>query len=97
MKKASVHNIKVTSNEDPATLFTLQEILGKGAYGSVYKAVGTGLGGNPAGTVAIKIISLDVKDAIDDVRAEIEILSECKHPNIVNYLGSYYKDGNLWV
>jgi len=86
----------VTSSEDPECLFTLQEMLGKGSYGHVYKAVG--IVGTYAGrTVAIKIISLDVKEALDDVRAEIEILAECHHPNIVNYLGSYYKDGNLWI
>lgn len=86
----------LSSSEDPTKLFTLQEILGKGSYGTVYKAVGTGIGGM-VDTVAIKIIALDAKDDLEDVRAEIEILAECNHPNIVNYLGSYQKDGNLWI
>jgi serine/threonine protein kinase len=81
------------STEDPKQLFTLQEKLGKGAYGHVYKAANKTTGE----TVAIKIISLDVSDSLDDVRREIEILSECHHPNIVNYLGSYLKGNDLWV
>lgn len=48
-------------------------------------------------TVAIKIIAIDDPQALEDVRKEIRILSECNHPNIVKYLGSYFKDQNLWV
>jgi serine/threonine protein kinase len=59
----------------------------------VYKAVNRRTGD----VVAIKIISIDATDVLDDVRKEIQILSECHHENIVNYLGSYFKDDNLWV
>jgi serine/threonine protein kinase len=31
------------------------------------------------------------------VRKEIKIMSECNHPNIVNYFGSYFKNDNLWI
>ena len=29
--------------------------------------------------------------------AQIEILKQCEHENIVNHRGSYYKDGSLWI
>ena len=45
----------------------------------------------------MKVISIDATDVLEDVRKEIRILSDCNHPNIVNYLGSYFKDDNLWV
>jgi len=59
----------------------------------VYKAVNRRTGE----VVAIKIISIDAPDVLADVRQEIQILSECHHENIVNYLGSYFRDDNLWV
>ena len=48
--------------------------------------------------VAIKTIPLEEgEDAIEDIRKEIAILKDCSHPNIVKYLGSFFKDDNLWV
>jgi serine/threonine protein kinase len=38
-----------------------------------------------------------ILQALNDVRREIKILSECNHPNIVKYYGSYFKEENLWV
>ena len=93
-EKIQALNLPVFSSEDPSELFTLQEKLGKGSYGHVYKAIKKGT----AVPVAIKIISInETDDGLNDVRKEIKILSECNHPNIVNYLGSYFKDDNLWV
>ena len=92
-EKIQALNLPVFSSEEPTELFTLQEKLGKGSYGHVYKAIRKGT----ADPVAIKIISISETDALNDVRKEIKILSECNHPNIVNYLGSYFKDDNLWV
>ena|SRR3990167_3935889 len=83
------------STEDPTELFTLQERLGKGSFGEVFKAVGKT--NKFVGTVAIKIVTIDADEGLADVRHEIQILAECNHPNIVSYLGSYYRDNNLWV
>lgn len=79
--------------EDPLTLFDIQEKLGKGSYGSVYKARHK----DTSDIVAIKIIALDDTETIKDVRREIEILSECDDPHVVKYFGSYYRDETLWV
>lgn len=79
--------------EDPRTLFELQAKLGKGSYGSVFKARNI----KTAEIVAIKIVNLDDEEALEDVRREIEILSECDDPNIVKYYGSYLRADYLWV
>ena len=59
---------------------------GKGAYGTVYKAVEVETGE----IVAIKVISL-VDQPPEDFRLiekEIEFLASCNHPNVVRYLVS---------
>jgi serine/threonine protein kinase len=49
--------------------------------------------------VAVKIISLEDESALSDVCKEIEALQQCKHPNIVNYIGSHVglEDNTLWI
>ncbi|KAK5576892.1 hypothetical protein RB653_001829 [Dictyostelium firmibasis] len=79
--------------DDPQTIYHIQERLGKGSFGQVFKAVHIANGK----VVAIKIISLDDQEAIKDVRKEISILAECNDPNIVQYFGSYFKDHQLWI
>lgn len=97
------------SKEDPSAIYELQEKLGKvpvsacaapsaytcaqGSYGSVF--LGRQLKNSEM--VAVKVISIDDPQTLEDVRREIRILSECNHPNIVKYYGSYFKDQNLWV
>eukprot|EP00164_Ancoracysta_twista_P002618 GFYU01003484.1.p1 GENE.GFYU01003484.1~~GFYU01003484.1.p1 ORF type:complete len:722 (-),score=174.42 GFYU01003484.1:127-2169(-) len=84
----------LVSNEDPSERFELVERLGKGSFGSVYKARNKTTGE----LVAIKLVSLsDSDDGLDDIRREIKVLRECNHPNVVKYYGSYFKDDNLWI
>eukprot|EP00698_Gefionella_okellyi_P000233 TRINITY_DN10198_c0_g1_i1.p1 TRINITY_DN10198_c0_g1~~TRINITY_DN10198_c0_g1_i1.p1 ORF type:complete len:450 (-),score=114.11 TRINITY_DN10198_c0_g1_i1:102-1451(-) len=81
------------SREDPTRLFELFELLGKGSFGSVYKArrIATGA------TVAVKLLPMDDDESIEDVRKEISILKDCNHPNVVKYFGCYVKDDKLWI
>ncbi|KAJ3424488.1 sterile20-like kinase [Anaeramoeba flamelloides] len=81
------------SKADPALLFELIEELGKGSYGSVYKARQKGTGE----IVAVKMISLEEDEGLDDIKIEIEILKKCKHKNIVKYIGTYFKEETLWI
>lgn len=46
--------------------------------------------------VAIKVLEVEGED-YTELQKEINILKECKSPYIVEYRGSFEKDGNIWV
>jgi serine/threonine-protein kinase 24/25/MST4 len=46
--------------------------------------------------VAIKVLEVEGED-FTELQKEINILKECKSPYIVEYRGSFEKDGNIWV
>ncbi|THG13295.1 hypothetical protein TEA_029131 [Camellia sinensis var. sinensis] len=80
--------------EDPTTKYELLNELGKGSYGSVYKARDI----RTSELVAIKVISLcEGEEGYEEIRGEIEMLQQCSHPNVVRYLGSYQGEEYLWV
>lgn len=81
--------------EAPESL-DLVEKLGKGSYGSVYRARYRETGE----TVAAKRIVLPRQDeeGYRAVQREISMLQECKHPNVVRYHGSHkIGDHVLWI
>lgn len=59
-------------------------LAGKGAYGTVYKALDRTNGTS----VAIKVIPLTEQDKEDfkQIQREIAFLADCNHPNVVRYL-----------
>lgn len=46
---------------------------------------------------AAKMCALEGEDDLSDFMIEIDILSECKHPNIVELHEAYFMEGKLWV
>ncbi len=46
---------------------------------------------------AAKICILEGEDDLSDFMIEIDILSECKHPNIVGLHEAFFINGKLWV
>jgi len=79
-------------SEDPLKYFTLQEKLGEGSYGSVYKAIRNSDGL----VVAIKQVPID--EDIEDLRQEIEVMKECSSDFITSYYGTYFKGvEEIWV
>jgi len=81
------------------TLFRRLQTVGKGAYGSVHKAIHI-----PSGNVvALKIINFDEKSAeayvdVQDIQREVALLTELRDaPNITKYYGCYLDGPRVWI
>ncbi|XP_015914711.1 serine/threonine-protein kinase 10 [Parasteatoda tepidariorum] len=85
------NNIKF--NDDPELYWEIIGELGDGAFGKVYKAQNRENGK----LAAAKICELKGEDDLDDFTVEIDILSECKHDNIVELLEAYFYEAKLWI
>lgn len=46
---------------------------------------------------AAKICELKGEDELEDFTVEIDILSECRHKNIVQLYEAFFYEGKLWV
>ncbi|CAO2658538.1 Nn.00g062610.m01.CDS01 [Neocucurbitaria sp. VM-36] len=75
--------------------YQLGDCLGKGAFGSVYRALNWGTGE----TVAIKQVRLENLGAADlkNMEMEIELLKNLNHPNIVKYIGVVRSSESLYI
>ncbi|KAJ1971729.1 kinase that interacts with cdc31p [Dimargaris verticillata] len=77
-----------------AQRYRKDEFIGKGAYGSVYKAFD--LATNQV--VAIKILNLDTReDEVRDIQREIATLSQLNNKYITRYHGSFLHGTRLWI
>jgi serine/threonine kinase 3 len=77
--------------KDLTDVFEISSKIGKGSYGSVYKAYHRENGIE----AAVKKIPID-SDLLDIVK-EISIMQQCDSKNIVKYYGSYFKDNDLYI
>lgn len=75
--------------------YQLGDLLGRGASGSVYRALNFLTGE----TVAIKSVSLLSlpPSSLPDIMSEIDLLKNLNHPNIVKYKGFARDKDNLWI
>ncbi|KAJ3311913.1 hypothetical protein HDV04_003521 [Boothiomyces sp. JEL0838] len=78
--------------QNPRGQVQLIETIGKGNYGSVYKA--KLLKENEI--VAIKVVFLK-EDEIKETLLEMEILEKCVHPNITRFHQCFLKGLDLWI
>lgn len=78
---------------DPKTAFELEEKIGKGSYGEVYRAKDVKSGG----IFAMKTILLEHEDSALDIKDQIDSFQKCSHKNIVDYLACYIVEQSLWV
>lgn len=75
--------------------FQLGDCLGKGAFGSVYRA----LNWNTGETVAIKQVRLENLGGVElkTIMLEIDLLKNLNHPNIVKYNGFVKSSESLYI
>ncbi|XP_020298870.1 serine/threonine-protein kinase 10 isoform X2 [Pseudomyrmex gracilis] len=90
-KKKLYNNIKMDCN--PEEFWEMIGELGDGAFGKVYKAQHK----QTNQLAAAKMCALEGEDDLSDFMIEIDILSECKHPNIVELHEAYFIEGKLWM
>ncbi|XP_047039468.1 serine/threonine-protein kinase 10 isoform X2 [Helicoverpa zea] len=91
-KKKKVFN-NIRDNSDPSENWDMVGELGDGAFGKVYKAQHKTTGQ----LAAAKMCVLDNEDDLADFTVEIDILSECRHPNVVELHEAYFIDNKLWM
>ncbi|XP_014671241.1 PREDICTED: serine/threonine-protein kinase 3-like [Priapulus caudatus] len=75
----------------PDEVFDIISKLGRGSYGSVYKALHKESGQ----VVAIKQVPVDTD--LQEIIKEISIMQQCDSPYVVKYYGSYFKNTDLWI
>lgn len=77
-------------------LLSIEYQIGKGSYGSVYKAVLKGK--EPKQNFALKQIPIESESDLDDIIKEISIMKQLNDsPFIVKYFASYFKNSDLWI
>ncbi|CEJ80940.1 Putative Serine/threonine-protein kinase domain protein [[Torrubiella] hemipterigena] len=82
------------ADEGLAEHYQVLEELGRGSFGVVYKGIEKATGE----IVAIKHIDLESNDDdIQDIQAEIAVLSTCASPYVTQYKGSFLRGHKLWI
>lgn len=87
---------RLISKEDPTLVFDTHVVyIGKGGMGEVFVAKRSGT----KEKVAIKKIKTitNGKDRLPYILNEIDVLSNSKHENIVNFIAAYQYNNELWV
>jgi len=80
------------SSRDPEKVFKVQEQLGEGASGAVFRAVHR----ETKKVVAIKKMQVGVNNVTATVK-EIKIMKDLKSPFTLKYYGCYNKDDAIWI
>ena len=82
LKKLTEENL----TRQPEEVFDILCKLGKGSYGSVYKAIHK----DSQQILAIKQVPVD--NDLQEIIKEISIMQQCDSPYVVKYYGSYFKN-----
>ncbi|KAF7261872.1 hypothetical protein EG68_00738 [Paragonimus skrjabini miyazakii] len=84
---------ELVNSKDPKEEYKLIQSIGTGTYGEVYKALRL----KTKELAAVKIIKIDAKDDVRAILQEIQTLRDCRHNNIVQFFGSYFRNNKLWI
>ena len=85
----------ITSDDNPRSACTMQEEVGSGTLGTVYRGEDIG---SSSSQVAIKVVYLTRrKEPLKCIVREISILKGCNHPNIVKFYNSYMLSKDVWL
>ncbi|CAG9310192.1 unnamed protein product [Blepharisma stoltei] len=79
-------------SDDPEVIYQLAEKISEGSCGPVYKA----LHKSTRARVAIKILQLNSDDLVS-AHKDMAVLQQFRNFNIVECLGSYIKNNDLWI
>jgi len=77
----------------PLSIFDMNECLGVGASGKVYKASHK----KTKFDIAIKVIHFNNQQLLEDLDKEINVLKKCKSPFVVAYYGSFLNNEEVWI
>lgn len=83
----------ICTQGDPMKRYKNLNKIGQGASGGVYTAYEVGTNK----CVAIKQMNLEQQPKKDLIINEILVMKDSKHKNIVNFMDSYLRGGDLWV
>ncbi|KAA6413586.1 MAG: STE STE20 PAKA kinase [Lasallia pustulata] len=83
----------ICSSGDPTTKYKNLNKIGQGASGGVFTAYEVGTNR----CVAIKQMNLEQQPKKDLIINEILVMKDSKHKNIVNFMDSFLRQGDLWV
>ncbi|WBW74110.1 PAK-related GC kinase Sid1 [Schizosaccharomyces osmophilus] len=77
-----------------AQSYLLKEKIGSGSFGIVWRAIEKSSGA----ILAVKQIDLEASvDDITEIEQEVLMLSNCSHPNVINYYGCFVQGHVLWI
>lgn len=81
------------SSEDPTKEFGKLILVDEGSTGKVFKSTHhkTKL------LCAIKIIQIKPDTKLETLENEIAMMHQCKHPNIIRYVGTFSHNQDLWI
>lgn len=88
------HIVILTNRGNPSVIFSELKRIGKGSFGEVFLGKDSRL--NPQRPVAIKKMGITPRNT-KYLIAEISVQQNSKHPNIVEFIGSWLLDIELWV
>ncbi|VEL31475.1 unnamed protein product [Protopolystoma xenopodis] len=83
----------ITRDVNPEIVWENLCELGDGAFGKVYKTKNN----NTHLLSALKRVEFSTLDELNDFMIEIDILTKCKHPNIVKLEEVYIYESKLWM